>query len=250
MMKGKIIRYLIVVIGIVAILFALVKVLLPSKKLNTYLAIGDYLSVSGELKGSEISSFSSILGDYLINSNLVNESNYNYAKSNIDSDALLEMICKDAYSGNDSGLVSLIKESKYITISVGMNDILQYIRFDSNNQKIEYDKEYIKRKLEIFKQNYYEIIEEIKELNDEVSVYLVGYYSPFSWVDEENKEGVNEVFKLLNDSIKEVSDFMSVYYVDISEVSKEENMFSKYQIYLNQMGHEYVFSVFRSNYFS
>jgi lysophospholipase L1-like esterase len=248
-MKSRLIRYLIVVVSVIAILFALIKVLAPSKKVNTYLAIGDYLSVSGNLKGEKINSFSSMLGDYLLDGNFVEVSNYNYTYSDIDSGTLLEMICKDAYSGNDGGLVSLIKDSKYITISVGMNDILQYIRFDSNNQKLEYNKDYIKRKLEILKQNYYEIIEEIKELNDEASVYLVGYYYPFEWVDEDNKECVNEVFKLLNDSIKEVGDLMSVYYVDISEVSKEENMYSRYQIYLNQMGHEYVFSVFKNNYF-
>lgn len=248
-MKNKFIRYLIVTLCIIAILFALVKVLTPSKKVNTYLAIGDYLSVNGTLKGETLTSFSSMLGDYLLESKLIEASNYNYARSNIDSSTLLEMICKDAYSGNDRGLVSLIKDSKYITISVGMNDILQYIRFDSNKQSVEYNKEYITRKLEIMKQNYYEIIDQIKELNEGVSVYLVGYYYPFSWVDEENRENVNEVFKLLNNSIKEVSDLTSVYYVDISEVSKEENMYNKYQIYLNQMGHEYVFSVFKNNYF-
>lgn len=249
-MNNRIVRYLIVVFSIIAILFALVKVFAPTKKMNTYLAIGDYLSVSGEFRGEKINSFSSMLGKHLIDGGLVEVVNYNYTKSAIDSAALLEMICKDAYSGNDSGLVSLIKESKYITISVGMNDILQYIRFDSNDQSIKYDKDYIKRKMEIMKQNYFEIIEEIKELNEGVSVYLVGYYCPFSWVDEENLESVGEVFTLLNDSIKEVSDLMSVYYVDISEVSKEENMYSKYQIYLNQLGHEYVFGVFMNNYFN
>jgi lysophospholipase L1-like esterase len=221
---------------------------MPSKKINTYLALGDYLSVSGNLKGENIASFSSILGDYLIENNIVEISNYSYTKSNMDSSTLLEMICKDAYSGNDSGLVSLIKDSKYITISLGMNDILQYIRFDSSNEKMKYDKEYIKRKLEIMKQNYIEIIEEIKELNEGVCVYLVGYYYPFTWVSD--KEEVNEVFKMLNSSIEEVSDLMSVYYVDISEVGKEVNMYNKYQIYLNQIGHEYVFSVFKNNYFN
>ena len=249
-MKTKMIRYTIVVFCVISILFALIKVLSPAKKMNTYLAIGDYLSVSGNLKGEEINSFSNILGDYLINNDFVDVSNYNYAKSSIDSAMLLEMICKETYSGKDDGLTSLIKDSKYITISVGMNDIAKYIRFDSNNQNIEYDKEYIKRKLEIMKQNYFEIIDEIKELNNGVSVYLVSYYSPFSWVNEENKSRVNEVFEMLNESIKEVSELMDVYYVDISEVSKEENMYSKHQIYLNQLGHEYVFSVFRNNYFN
>lgn len=248
-MKNKLYRYIVVVLCVVAILFAIVKVLMPSKKIDTYLAIGDYLSVSGSLKGENVNSFSSLLGDYLLKDNIVDVVNYNYSLSTMDSSLLLEMICKDAYSGFDGGIVSAIKESKYITISVGMNDILKYIRFDSSNQKIEYDKDYIKRKLEIMKQNYYEIIEEIKELNDGVSVYLLSYYYPFEWVDESNRESVNEVFNLLNDSIKEVSELNDVYYVDISNVGKDEHMFSKYQIYLNQSGQDYIFEVFKNNYF-
>ncbi len=249
-MNKKIVRYVVVIVCILSILFALFKVLNPSRKVDTYLAIGDYLSVSGNLKGESINSFSSLLGDYLLEKEEIGVSNYSYAKSSIDSATLLEMICKGAYSGKDEGLVSLIKDSKYITISVGMNDILNYIRFDSNNQKMEYDKEYIKRKLEILQQNYFEIIEEIKELNEGVSVYLVGYYCPFTWVSEDNKENVFEVFNMLNNSIKEVSEITSVYYVDISGVSKNENMFNKHQIYLNQMGQNNVFDIFKDTYFN
>lgn len=249
-MRSKIIRYSIVILCVIAILFALVKVLTPSKKLNTYLVLGDYLSVSGNLKGETVTSFSSLLGDYFISDNLVEVVNSNYSYSSLDSASLLEMITKDSYSGKDVGLVSSIEESKYITISVGMNDILGYIRFDSNKQSIEYDEEFIKRKLEILKQNYYEIVEEIKEINGEVEIYITSYYCPFTWVDENQREGTDKVFMMLNDSIKEISSLMDVYYVDISEVAKDEHMFNKYQIYLNQMGHEYVFSVFKNNYFS
>lgn len=244
-MKGKVARYFIVVLCVIAILFGLYKVLFINKKLDTYLALGDYLSVSGNLKGEEIISFSTLLGDYLTKDNLVSNVNNNYVSSSYDSDMLLEMISKDAYSGNDDGLVNVIKNSKYITISVGMNDIIDYIRFDSSKQKVIYDEEFIKRKLEIMKQNYYEIVEQIKDINEKSKVYLVGYYFPYDWVDEEYKEEVNKVFLMLNECIKDVSVISDAYYVDISEVSKEEYMFSKNQIYLNQSGHEYVFSVFK-----
>ncbi len=244
-MKSKIIRYFIVIFSIVAILLALVKVFDSNKKLNTYLAIGDYLSVSGNLRGERITSFSDMLGEYFVSNEIVGNVNTNYTASSIDSFALLEMISKDSYSGKDSGLASLIKDSKYITISVGMNDIIEYIRFDSNNQKMIYDKEFIKRKLEIMKQNYYEIIEEIKEINSEASVLLVGYYCPFNWVDSDNLESVNEVFDLLNNSVKQVSELMNVSYVDISSVGVEENMYSRGQIYLNQEGQEVVFYVLK-----
>ena len=125
------------------------------------------------------------------------------------------------------------------------NDIIDYIRFDSSKQKVIYDEKFIKRKLEIMKQNYYEIVEQIKDINEKSKVYLVGYYFPYDWVDEEYKEEVNKVFLMLNECIKDVSVISDAYYVDISEVSKEEYMFSKNQIYLNQSGHEYVFSVFK-----
>ena len=248
-MKSKMVRYGVVVLCVIAILFALYKVLAPSKKMNTYLVLGDYLSVSGDLKGEHIDSFSSLLGDYFLKDNIVSNVNSNYVSSSIDSELLLEMISKGAYSVDGEGLIELIEKSKYITISVGMNDIIDYIRFDSSKKKVIFDEEFIKRKMEIMKQNYYEIVELIKEINETSSVYLMGYYYPFSWVDEEYQENVNYVFSMLNDSIKEVSEFTSVYYVDISEVSKEENMFSKYQIYLNQLGHEYVFSLLKNEYF-
>lgn len=251
MSKNKLLRYCIVVICTIAIIFTLVKVLRPAEnEKNTYLVLGDYLNVSGNLENNKIVSFSELLGKYFVEKNEIENVNRNYVSSSVNSEELLEMISKDSYSGKDNGLNSQIKNSKYITISVGMNDILEYIRFDSNNQKIVYDKEFIKRKLEILKQNYYEIIEQVKEINSDAEVYLVGYYFPFMWVDEENKESVNEVFKLLNDSIKDISEVSDVYYVDISEVSKEEYMFSKYQIYLNELGHEYVFSLIKNNYFN
>lgn len=241
MSRRILVRYLIVVFSVIAILFAMVKVLAPSKKVDTYLAIGDYLSVSGKLNGKEITSFTSLLGDYFVSNNLISEVNTNYTSSSIDSSLLLEMIVKDAYSGNDSGLVSLVRDSKYITISVGMNDVIKYIRFDSNNKEAIYDKEYIKRKLEIMKQNYLEIVEEIKELNEGVSVYLVGYYSPFDYGEE--------VFEMLNEAVKEVSELTQTSYVDISGVNEKSNLYNEHQIYLNNNGHEYVFGVFKERCF-
>lgn len=239
-MKNKIVRCLIVVLGIIAILFALFKVLVPDKKLNTYLAIGDYLSVSGNLRGEEIVSFSSLLGDYFIENKYVSDFNDKYVSASVDSYMLLEMISKDANCGDGSSLVSSIKISKYITVSVGINDILKYIRYDSNNRKMIYDKETIKRKLEIMKQNYYEIIEGIKDLNNDVNVYLVGYYCPY-------EEG-REVFDLLNESIKDVGDVTGVNFVDIGSVIENDCFVKNDDVYLNNKGHERVFDLLKQSY--
>lgn len=247
LVKSKIIRYLIVVFCIIAILFALLKVVFFNKKLDTYLVMGDYLSVSGELNGKSIVSFSSLLGKYLLDNKEVEKVNSTYAFSSVDSYTLLEMIIKDAYSGEDSGLVSLIKDSKYISITVGLNDIYQYIRYDYKNKELIYDKEFIKRKIEMMKQNYYEIVNEIKDINSEVTVYLIGYYFPYDSYEEVSGDGV---FDMLNDAIKDVGDVLGVYYVDVSKVGKKDNLANENQIYLNNEGHKYIFDVIKSNYFS
>ena len=88
------------------------------------------------------------------------------------------------------------------------------------------------------KQNYLEIVEEIKDLNEGVSVYLVGYYSPFEYG--------KEVFEMLNDAVKEVSELTETCYVDISSVSEQSNLYDERQIYLNNEGQESVFSVFKN----
>lgn len=247
-MKGKAFRYGLLLLCVVAILFALYKVLFVKEKRDTYLALGDYLSVSGKIDDEEIKSFSSLLGDYFIDSELIKNVNSNYVSPLYDSEMLLEMISRNAYSGKDDGLVEAIKRSEYITVSVGMNDIIDYIRYDSSQKKVIYDRNFIKRKIEIMKQNYYEIVDELQELNDKSKVYLVGYYYPYCYEDEVCKKDVSEVFGLLNESIKDVSVASNVYYVDISEVGKQDYMYNKNQIYLNQLGHEYVFSVFKSKY--
>ena len=225
-------------------LYSVVKVMMPINSMNTYLAMGDFLSCDND----EIRSFSTLVGNYLRDKNYVENTNNNYTMRGIDSSSLLKMIVEDTYSGKDDGLSSLIKESKYLSISVGLNDILRYIKFDSSNKEMEYDKEFIKRKLEIMKQNYLEIIEEIKQLNEGVSVYLVGYYCPFMNDNGDKIDGV-EVFNLLNEYIRDVSELTSVYYLDIEDVSSSSNMLSKNNMYLNQEGHNYIYNAFLNAYF-
>ena len=82
-MKGKVARYFIVVLCVIAILFGLYKVLFINTKLDTYLALGDYLRVSGNLKGEEIISFSTLLGDYLTKDNLVSNVNKVFEESGL-----------------------------------------------------------------------------------------------------------------------------------------------------------------------
>ena len=119
--------------------------LIKKEDYSYYLVMGDYVSKNQIINDKEISSFSYLVGEYLKQEEVVNEVNDVYLKNNMTSKKLLEMIEKDSYI-EDSSLVSLIKKSKYITITLGINDVLNQIKYDSNKNKLIYDKDIIQIK--------------------------------------------------------------------------------------------------------
>ena len=141
-----------------------------------YLAMGDYISHSQVIDGNNIHSFSEMLGEYLLENNKVKEVNGGYLKNNMTSKSLLEMIEKDTYKIDNSNLSKIIKNSKYITISLGINDVINQIKYDSLTDKLMYDEDIISNKIDIFKHNYRQILEDLKDLNKDATILLVGSY--------------------------------------------------------------------------
>ena len=182
MKKIKIIGCLVIVVCLCLGGYALYK----KEDYSYYLALGDYISKKQVLDDKEVDSFSSFLGEHLIKEKEINEVNQGYLKNNMTSKKLLEMIEKDSYKIDDSALSELIKKSKYITISLGMNDIVNQVRYDSFNDKLIYDRDVINNKIEVFKHNYHEIVEEIKNLNNDAYVVLIGCYCVYGDVELAN----------------------------------------------------------------
>ena len=195
-----------------------------------YLAMGDYVSNKQVLGDEQVNSFSSLLGDYLVENKLVNEVNSSYLKNNMNSKTLLEMIEKDSYKIENSSLSKLIKNSRYITISLGINDVIKQVKYDSYNDKLIYDKDIIDNKIDIFKHNYHAILEEIKDINKNAKVILVGNYKIY------NDEYLSDK---INDAIKEVA-LCGAYYVDLSDLDRY--VLNENEIYLTNKGQEIVYN--------
>lgn len=195
-----------------------------------YLVMGDYVSKSQIVNEKKIDSFSSLVGEFLLNENKVNEVNAGYLKNNMTSKKMLEMIENETYKKDSKDLETLIKKSKYISITLGINDIINNIKYDSNNKKIIYDKEIINNKIEIFKHNYYKIVEEIKDINKDATILLVGSYKVY---------GDDELNVLLNEAIKSVAIESNAYYVDISDIN-DRYVYQENELYLTSFGHEKI----------
>lgn len=221
------------IIGVIVLVFSLTLggyLLFKKEDYSYYLALGDYISKDQVIANTKIVSFSNYVGEKLVKEKEVNNVNTSYLKNNMTSKKLLEMIEKDIYSLEETSLVDLIKKSKYITITLGLNDVINQIKYDTNKQELIYDKEIIENKIEVFKHNYYQIVEEIKDLNDEVNVVLVGNYKIYNNFEVSNQ---------LNEAIKQVSDECEVYYVSLEDL-KDDYMFNDNALYLNTLGQEVI----------
>lgn len=206
-------------------------ILLKNKKdYSYYLVMGDYVSNNQTFDSKEVNSFTSLLSNYFLENGHVSEVNKGYLKNNMNSKTLLEMIEKDSYKIDNSSLVKLIKKSKYITITLGINDVINQIKYDSNNNKLIYDKEIVENKIDIFKHNYHQILEEIKNLNNDAKVLLVGCYNIY---------GDEELSTRLNNAIKEVS-LNNGYYVDVSDLDRY--VYQSNELYLTNIGQEEIYN--------
>jgi len=222
------------VLGMLVIVFSLiigVTLLMNKKDYSYYLAIGDYVSNNQVINNNKIEGFSYLVGEKLKSERIVNEVNTSYLKNNMTSKKLLEMIEKDSYVKNDNSLVNLIGKSKYITVTLGINDVINQIKYDLNNRKLVYDKDIIDNKISIFKHNYHEIMEEIYEINDNVKVLLVGCYGIY---------GDEELARSLNDAISEIATEFDVNYVDLTSIS-DKYMYLDNELYLTSLGQEEIF---------
>jgi lysophospholipase L1-like esterase len=205
-------------------------ILFTKDEYSYYLSLGDYVSNYVMVDDVKVESFTDMVGDYLINEDKVAEHKSDYVSNNMTSKKLLEMIEGNVYNNEGSGLVDEIKKSKYVTITLGINDVLNYIKYDSISDKLIYDEEILKEKINVFKHNYYNIVNEIKDINKESNVMLVGTYSIY---------GDNVVSNLLNDAIKDVSINYNCHFIDVSDIG-DNYLYTSNKLYLNGMGQEVI----------
>ena len=217
-------------IVICAFLVIGVTVLTRKKDYSYYLVIGDYVSKNQMFDNESIPSFSHDVGEYLKDNKLVSEVQEGYLNNNMTSKKLLEMIENDAYMIDDISLSDEIKRSKYITITLGINDIINDIKYDKMNDSLIYNKDVINDKIDIFKHNYFKVIEEIKNINDDVNIMLVGVYCLYNDMD---------VFLTLNSAIEEVASYYNLSYIDLSDI-KDSYLYLDNSLYLNSLGQEMI----------
>ncbi|MGL4183815.1 MAG: SGNH/GDSL hydrolase family protein [Metamycoplasmataceae bacterium] len=136
-----------------------------------------------------------------------------------------------------------IAKANFITMTIGANDIIKYIKSSSimdiflGTTETKMSLENLSSIISELKNNIKKIVTRIKSLNkNNAEIYLLGYLKPLNRINPiiskmPNGKILNELWETLNNTIKEVSKELKVNYINFfndEEWRKEAKKFTKY----------------------
>lgn len=193
----KWIKKSLLLIPVIALLIALLFIKKEDKQI---LLLGDNKDISYCLK--------ELAYDYKINDSL--------SLKTMKSKELLYYVSSNAYLNNENKKISinqLIKESKYVVISIGINDLLSKLILNKYESKLTYDIDNISLMLSLFEQNLFNIIEHILLVNESCKIIVTTYDDPFYLVDKQDE--IHTILNKLNLTLISVCNFFEQHYVEI-----------------------------------
>lgn len=175
-----------------------------------YLALGDSLAYGISSDGLPGDGYPDFLAQSLNGANVLKSSNKGfsfpgYTASDVLKD-LQENVTKPVLGigqeGQNLELHKSIAEANLITISVGANDVLQYVKIDPKTGAPQIDLQGLATGIQQVGINYNQILKRIYAINPTVQVYVMGYYNPFPHLGPELQPQLAQLLVGLNGSIQ------------------------------------------------
>lgn len=197
-----------------------------------YIAMGDFIT---SIDGS--------YSDMYASNNKVDIYNKFLSRKSMTSNDLLRMLSIDVsivYNGVNKSISSVIKHSNMVTISVGYNDVMNNVRYNSISNEHIYDEDVILRSISLLQENLFNIIDIIYLYNKNIDIYVLSIYYPYP--RKENKE--NYLYDRVNESIEDACDDGKAIYIDISGVS-DVMYIDEGNVIPNVTGNEFIYAALR-----
>ncbi len=181
----------------------------PVKKNIDYVALGDSLAAGTTPYNKKDKGYPDYLVDRFKQSQYtVNYTNFSvpgYTSTNVLSDiAKPEVQVK-------------ISEAEYVTIDVGANDILRLLQTPNK----------IPLAIQQVGTNLFLILSTIEQLNPDAKVYVMGYYFPFPYASEQEKEILTPLLDGLNQTIETTAEINGDTFIPTTKVIAKD-----YETYL------------------
>lgn len=163
-----------------------------------------------------------LLGDNTNVSTYLNELGYGYEINSLltlksmKSKELLYYVSSNAYlniNNKKESINKIIKDSQYIVISIGMNDLLCKLILNKYESKLSYDIDSVNLCLSLLEQNLFNIVEHVLLINDSAKIIITTYDDPFYLASKE--EEIHSIVKSLNSTFITVCNFFEQHYIEV-----------------------------------
>ena len=180
----------------------------------TYTALGDGFAQGIDCYGQKDYGYSDYVKDYLKEQNKLK----NYSKSYTSKDMTIERLHNTLLTNKKMGkkdtndnIKTILRETDYLTISIGLNDLLYKLSLSN-----KLTNETLNKVINEIEKNFNELIKEIKKVYSK-DIYVIGYY-------EVNKENyyLNKAINKLNKIYQENE---NVTYISTMIISKNKHIF-------------------------
>lgn len=218
---------------------------------TNYVALGDSLAAGIDPQGKQGEGYADMIAAKIEGENALAAFNKGFAKSGYKTSDVLQDIKKDVtrdiigkgYTKKTASLKDSIRNADIITISAGANDVLQYVKANSLTGGLEYDQQKLAAGLKEVGENLTSIQNEIKKLNPQAKVYVMGYYNPFPYLATDGQPMVDALLNQLNGAIKASTAGAGSVYVDTKDAiagDYREFLPNPQNIHLSIKGYEQV----------
>jgi len=185
------------------------------KKEYTYLAIGDGLSLGENPYGLVEYGYADYLAIYLKEEQKLKNFSKDFSKSKYYIEELLNDLKHNKFIRDGYNIKRELREANLVTLNIGFDDLYDYVySMKSESGDLNGGVDSIVNK-------YQDLLIELKRYT-KGRIILVGYYH----LPYDNSQNLNEVIKMFNKRIIDISDKEGVEYIDISTI------FNDYMLYL------------------
>lgn len=132
---------------------------------------------------------------------------HNFAKRGSRSDQLQKRL-------EEEDVQEQVKNAQIIFITIGANDVMQVFKENFTNLKLQQ----FTSEQELYEQRIEAIFEQLRTLNEEASIYLIGFYNPFQAVFPEIAE-LEYIVESWNQIGSDVTErFPNAYFIPIKDI--------------------------------
>ena len=143
--------------------------------------------------------------------------------------------------GEASTITEAIKEAEVITLSIGANDVLSYLKRNADGT-FSYDLGEVQQAIMDTTNNVGMIFKEIHEINPDAQIIVMGYYNPFPNMTKYAFE-LNFLVDTLDKAVKGVAELNGATFVDVStQIAENAKTFvpNPEDIHLSEAGYKFV----------